>query len=140
MSKNKCPKCGHNCEGDFCWKHQNRKPMPKIGAKKKLTKEIISEAMDNIFFMREFFLIIWKKRPHKSEISRLYLHSNLDGHPYTTCYFHHILEKEKYPEAKLDEENIILLTPEEHDNVEIDMYRYEEINKRREQLKIKYGL
>jgi hypothetical protein len=57
-----------------------------------------------------------------------------------STYFHHILPKEKYPEACLDEENIILLTLEEHSNVENDMYRYEEVNKRREQLKIKYNL
>ena len=49
--------------------------------------------------------------------------------------FHHILPKSKYPEASLDEENIILLTWEEHDQVEMDMYRYEDINNRREQLK-----
>ena len=55
-------------------------------------------------------------------------------------YFHHILPKEKYPQAALDEENIILLTWEEHDQVESDMYRYEEVNKRREQLKQKYEI
>ncbi len=55
-------------------------------------------------------------------------------------YFHHILAKEKYPEACLDEENIILLTLDEHSNVESDIYRYEEVNKRREQLKQKYEI
>jgi hypothetical protein len=55
-----------------------------------------------------------------------------------STYFHHILPKEKYPEACLDEENIILLTLEEHSNVEADMYRYEEVNKRRELLKQTY--
>jgi len=53
-------------------------------------------------------------------------------------FFHHILPKEKYPEAAYDEENIILLTLEEHDNVERDMYKYEEVNKRRDLLKLKY--
>ena len=55
-----------------------------------------------------------------------------------STYFHHILPKEKYPEACLDEENIILLTLEEHSNVENDMYKYEEVNERRNQLKLKY--
>ena len=55
-------------------------------------------------------------------------------------FFHHILPKKQYPQAEFDEENIILLTLEEHDQVEMDMYRYPEINKRREQLKIKYNL
>ena len=55
-------------------------------------------------------------------------------------YFHHILPKSKYPEAKYDEENIILLTPQEHSSVESDMYKYEEVNRRRELLKIKYNI
>lgn len=55
-------------------------------------------------------------------------------------FFHHILPKKKYPKAKLDEENVIILSLDEHENVEIDMYRYEEINKRREQLIEKYNI
>ena len=39
-----------------------------------------------------------------------------------------------------DEENIILLTLEEHDNVERDMYKYPEVNRKRELLKTKYGI
>lgn len=85
--------------------------------------------------MIEFFLSIWKERPHKSEVSG----KKIYGEP-LSVYFHHILEKNKYPEAKYDKENIILLLLEEHGQVEIDMYRYEEINKRREQLKLKYGI
>ena len=83
--------------------------------------------------MREFFLHIWKKKPHKSEVSGTYL-----GKEPMSTYFHHILPKEKYPKACLDEENIILLTLEEHSNVENDMYRYEEVNNRRNLLKLKY--
>ncbi len=81
------------------------------------------------------FLDIWKNRPHKSEVSGTYLGSE----PMST-YFHHILAKEKYPKACFDEENIILLTLEEHDNVERDMYKYEEVNRRRELLKKKYDI
>jgi hypothetical protein len=40
----------------------------------------------------------------------------------------------------MDEENIILMTLNEHANVEGDIYRYEEVNKRRESLKIKYNI
>jgi len=88
---------------------------------------------DKILKMQEFFLSIWKKRPHKSEVSEEYL-----GYEPLSVFFHHILPKEKYPEACLDEENIILLTLEEHSNVENDMYRYEEVNKRRNYLLTKY--
>ena len=74
---------------------------------------------DGYIQQREMFLGIWKKKPHKSEVSGTYL-----GSEAMSTYFHHILAKEKYPEACLDEENIILLTLEEHSNVENDMYRY----------------
>jgi 5-methylcytosine-specific restriction endonuclease McrA len=85
--------------------------------------------------MRDFFLELWKKRVHKSEVSGSYL-----GSEPLTVFFHHILPKSKYPESGLDEENIILLTMEEHDQVEMDPTRYEEVNKRRELLKQKYEI
>jgi len=78
-------------------------------------------------------MTIWRKKPHKSEISSKYL-----GKEPLTVFFHHILPKEKYPEASLDEENIVLLTLEEHEQVELDMYRYEIINKMRQKLLEKY--
>lgn len=83
--------------------------------------------------MWEVFLRIWKKRKHRSEISGEYL-----GNEPLTVFFHHILEKDKYGDAKFDEENIILVTWPEHDKAEIDSEFYPEINKRREQLKQKY--
>jgi hypothetical protein len=85
--------------------------------------------------LREFFLQIWKKKPHKSEVSGTYL-----GAEAMSTYFHHILPKEKYPEACFDEENIILLTLDEHTNVESDIYKYPEVNDRRKKLKIKYKI
>jgi len=85
--------------------------------------------------MRKFFLSIWKKRPHRSEVSGDYL-----GKEPMSTYFHHILPKEKYPEACLDEENIVILSLIEHSNVENDMYKYEEINNRRISLKEKYNI
>lgn len=85
--------------------------------------------------MNDFFLSIWKKKPHKSEISGTWL-----GNEIKTLYFHHILEKRNYEMAKYDEDNIILLTWEEHQQVESNAYRYEEINRRRELLKIKYNI
>jgi hypothetical protein len=85
--------------------------------------------------MQEFFLQIWRKRLHYSQVSMEYL-----GKDPLSVFFHHILPKEKYLQACFDEENIILLTLEEHDNVERDMYKYPEVNRRRELLKIKYGI
>ena len=101
---------------------------------KKLDKIVKSEEeVRKISEMREFFLQLWKKFPHYSQISGKYL-----GKEPLTVFFHHILPKEKYPQACFDEENIILLTLEEHEQVELDMYRYEEINQRRTFLKHKY--
>ena len=123
-----CKSCGNPCEGEYCFRHKPRKPLPKsrIPVKKQATDRKSSE-------MHEFFLQLWKKFPHYSMVSGKYL-----GSEPLSVFFHHILPKEKYPEAALDEENIVFLTLEEHDQVEMDMYRYEEVNERRKLLKVKY--
>lgn len=108
----------------LCHQHQERKPFPKISRKRETSDKMTS-----------FFFLIWQERPHKSEIS----FTDLGKEP-LTIYFHHILPKNKYPQAEFDKQNIILLTFEEHEAVEADMYKYAEINKRRELLKIKYNL
>jgi hypothetical protein len=100
---------------------------------KKLDKS--EEVIRQISEMQEFFLQIWRKRLHYSQVSMDYL-----GKEPLSVFFHHILPKEKYPKAMYDEENIILLTLEEHDNVERDIYKYLEVNRRRELLKKKYDI
>ena len=127
-----CKTCGKRCDGEYCFQHKPRKRIAAQNLTKSVKKD---EVIRKIDVMREFFLQIWKKRQHLSEISGL----PLVGEP-LSVYFHHILPKEKYPETSLDEENIILLTLDEHSNVENDMYKYEEVNIRREQLKKKYEI
>lgn len=129
----KCKTCGKNADSDYCFQHKPRKTMAQSRMKQSLPPK--KENNERVIIQREMFLNIWKKRKHHSEVSGVYLGSE----PMST-YFHHILPKEKYPEACLDEENIILLTLEEHSNVENDMYKYEEVNKKREQLKLKYDI
>lgn len=136
----KCKTCGKNADSEFCFKCKSRKPLPSgrgLTSKKMVNSSNKAPQSNNDGYklQREMFLNIWNKRPHKSEVSGAYLGSE----PMST-YFHHILPKEKYPEACLDEENIIILSLLEHSNVENDMYRYEEVNERRKQLKIKYNL
>ena len=148
----KCKTCGKNSDSEYCFQHKPRKQLqqrmekPTLSSKKGLSvgkstqkSSLLYKKLDKssskFLEMREMFLGIWKRKPHRSEISGTYL-----GKEAMSTYFHHILPKEKYPEACLDEENIILLTLEEHSNVEADMYRYEEVNKRREQLLKKYNL
>jgi hypothetical protein len=128
--KKQCKTCSKNCDGDYCFQHKPRKQLAtsRISVKK-------SEPSSGFLEMRNFFLQIWNTRQHLSEISGL----PLIGEP-LSVYFHHIIPKEKYPQAKLDEENIILLTLNEHTNVENDIYKYEEVNKRREYLKTKYDI
>ena len=129
-----CKTCGKKCDKEYCFMHKPRKPLASSRGFKTPIKKY-EEEMHNIVIMQTFFLQIWKKRPHKSEVSGTSL-----GSEALSTYFHHILPKEKYPEASLDQENIILLTWEEHDQVEMDTTRYEEVNKRREQLKQKYNV
>jgi len=130
MPKPKCKTCGASCEGEYCFRHKPRKPM--LTTTKNYSNKLIIEEKSS---MREMFMKIWKQRLHKSEISG----ERLGTEP-LSIFFHHILPKEKYNQAALDEENIILMTLEEHSNVENDIYRYEKVNKRREYLKEKYDL
>lgn len=146
----KCKTCGKNSDSEYCFQHKQRKPLaqsrlkltltPKKGVfvgkslqKSSLLSQKLDKSPSKFLEMRQFFLSVWNKKPHRSEVSGMYL-----GKEPMSTYFHHILPKEKYPEACLDEENIILLTLEEHSNVENDMYKYEEVNERRNQLKLKY--
>ena len=135
----KCKTCGKKCDKEYCFQHKPRKPLTATkGFKLYAPKEIIDKYDEEIrktVEMQTFFLEIWKKRPHKSEVSG----ESLGSEP-LSIFFHHVLPKEKYSEAELDEENIILLTLNEHNNVENDMYKYEEVNKIREYLKKKYEL
>lgn len=134
----KCKTCGKNADSEFCFKCKTRKPLPSSGRgltskKSSIMSKKLDKSPSKFLEMRQFFLSIWNKRPHRSEVSGEYL-----GSEAMSTYFHHIFPKEKYPEACLDEENIVILSLEEHSNVENDMYRYEEVNKRRNQLNLKY--
>jgi len=130
-----CPTCGARCEGSHCFRHKPRTPLAKKSSflSKKLDKS--EHVIRQISEMQQFFLQVWRKRLHYSQVSMDYL-----GKEPLSVFFHHILPKEKYPQAMYDEENIILLTLEEHDNVERDMYKYPEVNRKRELLKTKYGI
>ena len=140
--KAQCKTCGKNCEGEYCFQHKPRKRITSQNFTKNVKKSDTirikvpeKHPITEMTPMKDMFLRIWKKRLHLSEVSGL----PLVGEP-LSIHFHHILPKSKYPQAALDEENIILLTLDEHDQVEKDIYRYEEVNKRREQLKKKYEI
>lgn len=128
----KCSVCGRNSESEFCFQHKPRKQLQQRMINRSLSSKK-GNSERNVIQMREFFMSLWKKRSHYSEVSGRFL-----GKEPLTVFFHHILPKEKYPEACFDDENIIFLTLEEHSNVESDMYRYEEVNKKRNYLLTKY--
>lgn len=109
-----------------CVRHTPKTPL-KVTRGSTIDKQ--NKAKEDINLMRMFFMDIWRTRRHYSEVSGEYLLP-----PPSSAYFHHILPKEKFKQAQYDEANIILLTLDEHTNCESDMYRYEEINKRRESL------
>jgi len=137
----KCKVCGKKADSEYCFQHKPKKTLKRTISMIDIMRPYaekqaeIAIKLNGIAEQAKVFLDIWRKRHHISEISGEYL-----GDEPLTIFFHHILPKEKYPEANKDEENIILLTFDEHGTVENDIYRYEEINKRREKLTIKYKL
>lgn len=61
--------------------------------------------------MYEFFLSIWKKKPHRCESCDKWL-----GNEPASYMFDHLLEKNKYPDLAFDENNIAIVCLECHDN------------------------
>lgn len=110
---------------------KSNKPIKKISEKSKIKKK---EKTENTKKLHEWFQELWKNEPHYSEISKKWL-----GNENSTCFWHHILPKSLFKEAEFDRENIIRLTFEEHQEVEQNPFKFEEVNKRREKLKEKYG-
>lgn len=113
----------------LCLSHIKRKPItPKRGGLIAAKRDMFVQKT-KIETMRNLFLEIWKERKHYSEVSGDYL-----GGEALSTFFHHILPKSKYPELQYDKSNIILLTLDEHTDVESCMYKFEEVNKRRIEL------
>ncbi len=134
----KCTVCGRNSDSEYCFKHKPRKSLSSNRRFKKsalTTKSKVSAGKSQPNKDHLLFKQIWNKRSHKSEVSGTYL-----GKEALSVYFHHILPKSKYPQFRNLEENIILLTADEHANVESDIYRYEKVNEIREYLIDKYKI
>jgi hypothetical protein len=137
----KCSKCGAKALSEFCFKCKPKKPLSSGKGLNRKMSVISSKNPRNVYNdghilqMKEFFELCWKNKPHYCEVSGKYL-----GNRCSSLYQHHILPKSKYPQACFDEENIVFLQPEIHASVELDMYKYEYINKKRELLKIKYNI
>ena len=57
----------------------------------------------------KFFRAIWKKRPHRSEVSDEPL-----GDKFSAVFMSHVLPKGSFPKFRHLDENIVLMTFEEH--------------------------
>ena len=81
---------------------------------------------------KSLFDHIWETRPHVSEISGKPLVSK--NHMMYHWQFAHILPKGAYPKYRLNPENIMLMTWEEHQSQE----SFEAFQQRKQELKEKY--
>jgi len=101
-------KCAHNGCNNPVFSHgickYHYKYVPKKN--KKVLPSICSGQMD-------LFNKIWSSRLHKSELSGQPL-DQFKNTQYFVWLFAHILPKGQYSMFKLEEENIILVSPEEH--------------------------
>jgi hypothetical protein len=87
----------------YCKSHQYKRTDKKpYQYKKKATGE------------RKMFDSIWSKRHHRSFLSGANLHW-VAGTDFYPNVFAHLLAKGKYPKFRLEEKNIVLLTPQEHE-------------------------
>lgn len=134
---NKCRTCGKRSEGEYCFLHKKKKFL-SLGKYKLKGQTLSIPNGEDVIANRlifNFFNEIWKERSHFCEITGEKIYGEM-----LSIYMHHILPKNKYKQAMFDKENIIILSPNIHGNVENDMYKYEEINNRRNYLLKKYNL
>jgi hypothetical protein len=139
MARYKCKVCGSSSIEPLCWKHRKKKAISK-GSPKSEKKEEVAKML-NLFFK------IWDKREnYRTSIDKETLEEKgcfcfetgkwLSSNKYkllTTCY-HHILEKEKYPEYALLEENIIILHPDVHQLVHQNIDKTPKVKALRQEL------
>lgn len=130
-----CEICGIKSEGPYCFRHKTKKPLKATRSlRMKNRKGVDENPREENKELVELYMRIWSKRPNYSEISGEWL-----GREPLSIFFHHIIPKRENKEAIFDEENVILLTFQEHQNVENNKFRYEEINNRRNYLEKKYN-
>lgn len=105
------PRCPCKSTGQYCENKPASGPKPKKAIPKRnvnrTTKADIKKALwptDMAFYME-----IWEERPHVSFENN---ESILSPRTFT---FHHVLEKDPYPEYRHCKWNIVLLTWEQHD-------------------------
>lgn len=135
----KCKTCGKNADNEFCFKCKTRKPLPSSGRgltskKSSIMSKKLDKSSSKFLDMRQFFLSIWNKRPHRCENCNSYL-----GNEPLSYMFDHVLEKSKYPDLKYEEENICMLCLDCHSdktNCKLSDFMKEKIKK----VRYKFGI
>lgn len=64
----------------------------------------------------------------------------LPGYIYrsNTCCYHHLLPKSKYPQYEMDKENIVILDPDIHTQVEVNIEKCPKVKRLLDELKERY--
>jgi len=106
-----CSKTGCNnpvWSKGLCQSHSPRTPFSKKVLRQPVRDGIRKQ--NSAQRRNEFFMSIWKKKPHVCEICNKTL-----GQEPLTYMFDHLLEKNKYPHLTWEPENILLVCLECHD-------------------------
>lgn len=102
----KCKVCGKNADSEYCFAHKPRKRFSKSEIKPKVSQKV--KQTEEMF---HFFEDVWKERKHECYNCGKWL-----GKEPLSYMFDHVLEKSKYPELRLERENIVLMCLQCHDN------------------------
>lgn len=104
----KCKTCGKNAESEYCFLHKPRKALSKMSSFRVKKLDNSRKTSD----LHEFFLQIWDKNPkHECENCGKWL-----GKEPLSYMFDHLLEKSKYPDLAMNDDNIMIVCLECHDN------------------------
>jgi hypothetical protein len=123
--------------GGYCKYHQNlredKKPkkLKKLSERGRLAKEAKKDLieLDKIFYQK-----IWEEREHVCYESNEYL-----GDEPNIFYFHHVLEKSKYPQYRHCAWNIILVKAEIHTQIHSNIDKTPKVKVLTQQLKEEHG-
>lgn len=117
-----------------CQRHQEQKPTLKASRKDNPeAKELTREQM-------KLFLEIWDERADDNGNNFCFETGRLLKQEYyrnNSCCYHHCLFKEKYPEYRLLKENIVIIHPDVHEQVHVNVDKTPKVKKYTEELKNK---
>lgn len=101
--------------------------IPKVSQKR---KRQIEQDKQTFEADKEFYLEIWLASPHVCQCG---CNKKLGKEP-LTLFFHHLLEKRNYPQFRHTPENIMILSPDCHQQAEADMDKIPKVRQRRNEV------